>query len=140
MAQKKRHDEPQTSSRNAMIVLIAGGLAVAGLLGWALTRQVDPQPAAIEATQPPLADAPAAPAATPATDTHDHQAEQNVPRTTVEQLRQQIAAGNVTLIDVRDANSYLSAHIPGSLHIPFSRIEGEIPYLPKTKPIVTYCT
>ena len=46
----------------------------------------------------------------------------------------------MTVIDVRDAQSYVNAHIPGSLHIPMARIDGEVPYLPKGKPIVTYCT
>ncbi len=57
-----------------------------------------------------------------------------------EELRQKVALSEVTVIDVRDADAYLAAHIPGSLHIPMSRIEGEIPYLPREKPIVTYCT
>ena len=35
---------------------------------------------------------------------------------------------------------FVASHIPGSLHIPVARIEGEIPYLPKGKTIVTYCT
>jgi rhodanese-related sulfurtransferase len=48
--------------------------------------------------------------------------------------------GQVTIIDVRDVDSYLASHIPGALQIPVTRIQGEIPYLPKDKPIVTYCT
>jgi rhodanese-related sulfurtransferase len=48
--------------------------------------------------------------------------------------------GAVTMIDVRDAADYASAHIPGALQIPLARIEAEIPYLPKDKAIVTYCT
>ena len=30
--------------------------------------------------------------------------------------------------------------VEGKRKIPVSRIEGEIPYLPKDKPIVTYCS
>jgi len=44
------------------------------------------------------------------------------------------------VIDVRDVDSYIAGHIPGSLHIPLSYIDGEVPYLPKDKAIVTYCT
>jgi rhodanese-related sulfurtransferase len=55
-------------------------------------------------------------------------------------LKQRIDRGEVTVIDVRDAESYTKGHIPGSLHIPLARVEGEIPYLPKAKPIVFYCT
>ncbi len=44
------------------------------------------------------------------------------------------------MIDVRDADSYVAAHIPGSLQIPLARIEGEVNYLPRGKRILTYCT
>jgi hydroxyacylglutathione hydrolase len=61
-------------------------------------------------------------------------------RIDVGELTPLVARGEVTIIDVRDADAYLAGHIPGSLQIPLSRIEGEIPYLPKGKRIVTYCT
>jgi hypothetical protein len=65
-------------------------------------------------------------------------AEATVPRITPADLQQRQAS--VTLIDVRHADNYTFAHIPGALHIPLSFIEQEAPYLPKDKPIVTYCT
>ena len=65
-------------------------------------------------------------------------AEATVPRITPADLQQRMAG--VTIIDVRHADNYTFAHIPGSLHIPLSFIEQEAPYLPKGKPIVTYCT
>lgn len=61
-------------------------------------------------------------------------------RITVQELKALYDRGEVTLIDVRDAGSFLSAHIPGALQIPLARIDGETPYLPKEKTIVTYCT
>ncbi len=48
--------------------------------------------------------------------------------------------GEVLILDVRDAEAYLAAHIPGALHIPLSYIESEIPYLRRGKRIITYCT
>jgi hypothetical protein len=63
-----------------------------------------------------------------------------VPRITVAELSPLVKSGEVTVIDVRAADNYLSAHIPGSLHIPLSFIEQEAPYLPRAKRIVTYCT
>lgn len=51
-----------------------------------------------------------------------------------------VKAGEVTVIDVRAADNYMSAHVPGSLHIPLSFIEQEAAYLPRGKKIVTYCT
>ena len=83
-----------------------------------------------------------APAATaPAvTDTHDASARASMPRISVADLHDRMSRNEVTLIDVRDADAYLDAHIAGAMHIPLARIEGEIPYLPKGKQIVTYCT
>ena len=64
----------------------------------------------------------------------------SVPRIQLAEARQRIESGSVTLIDVRDADSYIAGHIPGALQIPLSRIEGEAGYLPREKPIITYCT
>ena len=66
--------------------------------------------------------------------------EASVRRIEPQELQTLLGRGAVTVIDVRDADSYVASHIPGSIHIPVSRIEGEIPYLPRDKPIVTYCT
>jgi len=63
-----------------------------------------------------------------------------MPRISVADLHDRLAKNEVTLIDVRDADAYLEAHIPGAMHIPLARIDGEISYLPKGKQIVTYCT
>jgi Rhodanese-like domain len=63
-----------------------------------------------------------------------------VPRIKAGELLQKYEAKQVTIIDVRDVDSYKARHIPGSLHIPLSYIAGEVSYLPKDKPIVTYCT
>jgi len=63
-----------------------------------------------------------------------------VPRIEAEELLAHQKAGDVTIIDVRDAHAFVASHIPGALHIPLARIDGEVSYLPKGKPIVTYCT
>jgi rhodanese-related sulfurtransferase len=58
----------------------------------------------------------------------------------VADLKSMIDRNAVTVIDVRNIEPYLAAHIPGALQIPVTMIEGEIPHLPKGKPIVTYCS
>jgi hydroxyacylglutathione hydrolase len=63
-----------------------------------------------------------------------------VPRTKPEDVLQQFEAKSVTLIDVRAADDYKERHIPGAMHIPLAYIDGEVPYLPRDKPIVAYCT
>ena len=57
-----------------------------------------------------------------------------------QELKAMVDFNGVTVIDVRDASAYLTAHIPGALQIPLARVEGEVPHLAKDKPIVTYCT
>jgi len=64
----------------------------------------------------------------------------SVPRMSLAVLQEKMARGEITIIDVRDADSYLASHIPGALHIPLSYIDSELPYLRKYGPIVTYCT
>jgi hypothetical protein len=63
-----------------------------------------------------------------------------VPRVNSGDLLKMVESKQVTIIDVRDADSYRARHIPGALHIPLQYIPGEVPYLPKDKPIVAYCT
>ena len=129
-----------------MIVMAIGVVAIAALVGWALTRQVEPAaPAAVEqpiASQPPVVDTstftapPSATSAEPA----PPRDEDAVPRIKVSDLKERVARGEVTVIDVRDDNAFRMGHIPGSLHIPFARVEGEASSLPRGKPIVTVCT
>lgn len=143
-----------------MLVLIVGSLAIAGLVVWALTRTVEPavpvtstftspasvpQPGAAEspaATTPvPAAAAPAAPApAAPAPAAPSAGTNAGVTRVQPPELKELVDRGSVTVVDVRDSVSYTNGHIPGAIHIPFSRIEAESGNLPKGKPIVAYCT
>jgi hypothetical protein len=157
MATKKRHEpEPPASSRTTLLVLAAGGLAVAALVVWALTRTVEtrtdntasaPMTAstpAIPAPSPMATNSPLTATQTPATPFSQtapaEDAHAAVPRISVEDLREQWKGGAVTVVDVRDDAAFAASHIPGSLHIPFARVEGEMSTLPKDKPIVLYCT
>ncbi len=135
--QTSRMSPTPSSPRNAYIVMTIGGLAVIALVGWALMRSVQ---APVTSNLPVAADTAQTVPSAPAQPEPQDAERAAVPRISVDQLKQEIAAGKVTVIDVRDADAYIAAHIPGSLHIPLSRVEGEIPYLPKGKPIVTYCT
>ncbi|HEY3054987.1 MAG TPA: rhodanese-like domain-containing protein [Thermoanaerobaculia bacterium] len=125
----------KSSVRNAYIVMIAGGIAVLALVGWALNRSFE---APVASQIPPI---PQTTTTQVVADEHVQTPEKAaVPRITVEQLKEQIKNGAVTVIDVRDRDSYQMGHIPGSLHIPLASIQAQIPYLPKAKPMVTYCT
>lgn len=67
-------------------------------------------------------------------------AQDGVRRTSPAELATLMARGDVIVIDVRDVDAYLAGHIEGALQIPLSYIAGEVPYLRRGKPIVTYCT
>lgn len=164
---KRVHNEP-TSSKIPLIIMAIGAVLVAALVVWALTRTVEPAAtpdATTAASAPPPATMPtgtSSPLSDPtATMTPPQQmpqatstlselppvpppgtlnAEASVPRMSAEDLRAKAGRGEVTVIDVRDAASYSAGHIPGAMHIPFSRVEAELSYIPKNKPIVTYCT
>lgn len=62
------------------------------------------------------------------------------PRIPIDVAKEWIDAGRVRVLDVRSADDYLNGHLPGALHIPLTRVAGELQYLPRDKPILTYCT
>ena len=113
---------------NQRLVYIAGGVLAAALAAFAIWRAYQPK-------QTPSATLPA-----PATTTTTADETASVPRIEPDELLAHFKAGDVTIVDVRDAGSFLASHIPGALHIPLARVDGEVPYLPKAKPIVAYCT
>lgn len=144
-----QQNEPATPSRGPLIILTAGSIAVAALVGWALTRTVEP--AVPEASTVATSSAPSAvppsgtgfePSTAPATSTPPpvQTPEGAVQRVNAEQLKQMVDTNAITLLDVRDSVSYNNGHIPGAIHIPFARVEAEASRLPKGKPIVAYCT
>lgn len=161
MAKSRHNPEPQeTSSRGTLAMLTIGALLVAGLVVWALTRTVEPSvaaplstaetttvPIAIEtaatsATAPPTAIDPNASSGfnSPLTPPAQSPDKAEVGRISAEDLQQKWKAGNVTVVDVRDALSFEAGHIPGALNMPLASVEANLDLLPKGKPIVTYCT
>lgn len=131
--QQKQQNNPALMQRRDWAVLGAGLVVVAGLLTFVGIR-----------LNRPVADVPPATATTsvvqPETSDHDHAADAAVQRMTVAELRAAIHRGEAVAMDVRDADGYTGGHIPGSLHIPLNSIESQVPYLPRDKTIVAYCT
>jgi hypothetical protein len=129
------------STRNSYIVMITASVAVITLVGWALSRSFT---APITSSIPVETASPAGPvppSATPvAGEPEQGPEEAAVVRISPEDLRQKSLRGEVTVIDVRSATDFQLAHLPGSLHVPLANVEAQIAYLPKSKPIVAYCT
>lgn len=161
----KMKKKPEEARRGPMIVMIAGTLAVAALVAWALTRTVEPAPlppASTVESAAPASDFTPPPSAsgtmplvrgTPVF--QPNQATTSFPpqftpppgdetsgvrRMGPEELKALVDSKSVTVIDVRDTISYNQGHIPGALHIPMARVEGEAAALPKGKAVVAYCT
>jgi hypothetical protein len=145
----------------ALVILAIGGLLVAGLVGWALTRTVDrpldttstaataaPMPASdtqsgfpsATSSSEPFPTATGANATTSQPPPAQGEDKAAVRRISAEDLREKMKSGTVAVVDVRDANSYANAHIAGAIHMPLSSVQANLDLLPKGKEIVSYCT
>jgi hypothetical protein len=162
MAKERHSQEAPTSSTRTLAILVGGIVIVAGLIVWAMTRNVDPvesasvDTVATTASYPTATNAPlnpgltlpgATPTATNATNAtptapppHPEGDRSAVTRIAAEDLRAKMGRNEVTLIDVRDAGSYAREHITGAVNMPFASLEAQIDAIPKGKPIVLYCT
>lgn len=132
MSKRNRKNTAPTGSKN-WVILGAGAIVVVALIVFALTRSKTS--AAVEA--PPSSATPVA--AAPAAD-HDHGAESTIRRMTATELRSALDRDEAVVIDVRDIDSYAAGHVAGAMHIPLEFIESQVPYLPRGKMLVTYCT
>ncbi|PSH03280.1 MAG: ArsR family transcriptional regulator [Acidobacteria bacterium] len=56
-----------------------------------------------------------------------------------ETLLERLQQRKAILIDVRPANEYAAAHIPGALQIPLEQLKKRLSELPRNKEIVAYC-
>lgn len=105
---------------------------------WQISGRQPSQPAATSVSAP-VAPPPSAPP-----DDHDHAALEaeiaKTPRITVEELDALMKKNQAVVIDVRNVEDYADSHIPGALQIPLSFVEGEIPWFPRDKKLVTYCS
>lgn len=55
------------------------------------------------------------------------------------ELFRRIAAGDVTVIDVRPAAEYASGHLPGAICMPLHELAGRLHELPIDREVVAYC-
>ena len=57
----------------------------------------------------------------------------------VDDLREKVRKGEVTLLDVRPEEEYEAGHIPGALSVPLPALARRLSGLPKTREVVAYC-
>lgn len=64
-------------------------------------------------------------------------------RMTVDELRRRTQAGeDLTIIDVRNPTAWAESDtmIPEAIRIPLDQVEESLPRIPRTRPVVAYCT
>jgi rhodanese-related sulfurtransferase len=67
----------------------------------------------------------------------------DAPRITVEELKRRMDAGeDFTVIDVRNPNAWAETDtvIPEATRLPLDKLEENLLRIPKTRPVVAYCT
>lgn len=85
--------------------------------------------------------APSAPDAGPAAPGTSAEDADPTLRVTQQEFVKLFGARAVTIVDVRDAESFAAAHIPGALSIPLDSVEQAVERLRKAgKPVVAYCS
>lgn len=129
MSKRKPQQTKAQQQRTTAFVAVAtfAGLSVIALVAWSLTRASEPA-------------VPAVPAAAMATQAAPFAAVETFDRITPAEAKELAAAGKAIFLDVRSIEQYKATHVADALHIPVTLVQGEIPYLPKDKMIITYCT
>jgi rhodanese-related sulfurtransferase len=56
-----------------------------------------------------------------------------------ESLVAEVAAGEVTAIDVRPVREFAAGHLPGALSFPIDELEERFAEIPRDRPVVAYC-
>jgi hydroxyacylglutathione hydrolase len=62
-----------------------------------------------------------------------------IPQITADDLRESLARGAVTVVDVRSQNEWDEGRIAGARHIPLGYLADRMGEIPRTKPIVVQC-
>jgi 3-mercaptopyruvate sulfurtransferase SseA len=79
-------------------------------------------------------------AAAPVHSPHQN-AEDKMPRVSVEETKKLLEEGTAVIIDVRGPDSYKTSHIKGAINVPLNKLEaGDFKDLPKDKRIIAYCS
>jgi len=66
--------------------------------------------------------------------------EPGIERVTLAEAKSAFDGQSALFLDVRDAASFASGHIPGSINIPYGEIESRASELDPNQWIITYCT
>jgi len=59
--------------------------------------------------------------------------------TDVATVAQELAAGTITVVDVREPDEWRDGHIRGAIHIPLGTLGDNLGKIDRRKPVVTVC-
>jgi len=65
------------------------------------------------------------------------------PRMTIDELKRRMDTGEqFTIIDTRNPQAWAESEVmmPGAIRMPIDELANHLPQIPKSKPIVAYCT
>jgi len=60
-------------------------------------------------------------------------------RVDADELVERVRSGTVTVLDVRPAEEFAAAHIPGAVSLPLTELKRRLDSLPKYREVVAYC-
>lgn len=73
-------------------------------------------------------------------DSHDHNADQEAPRISLEDAKKAFDEGNAVFVDTRYADAYKMEHVKGAINIPANEFDTRYSEVPKGKKIIAYCS
>jgi thiosulfate sulfurtransferase len=62
-----------------------------------------------------------------------------IPELSINEAKERLDAGETLFVDIRDADSYQEAHIPGAIHVTNDNVFDFLDSTDKASPIVVYC-
>jgi 3-mercaptopyruvate sulfurtransferase SseA len=113
-----------------LIMIVAGLLLLAGALVGGLNANQAPSRPSSTVTLPAQA-LPSLAATDPLA---------SIPRVSLNLAKQAFDNKSAIFVDVRDAGSYATGHIPGAFSIPLAELTNHLNELKKDAWIITYCT
>lgn len=130
--------------RKCALLLVVVILALASVADAQRTKSKSKAKKAAKATSPaPAKPADQPPQATQTPPAAEHKEESEVPRITVEELKEKLAKNApVFIIDSRSQGSYDGSEIKikGAVRIPADEIESRLSEIPRDREVVIYCT
>ena len=139
---KKKPAPPEKKSKLNFFVGLVAGIAVVAIIAFAIQKKSsNPAPTPVAtATSAQAEAAPAQPAMPPPPPEFDEAKVAAAPRIAPQEAKKLVDEGKAVVIDVRNVDDYTAGHIPGSLQIPLAYVQGEIPWFPTDKKLITVCT